>query len=244
MTNKAINLKTGKNYFHLNADKILKNNDRISSLINKSLNSAITLPIRKKKKKGKSHTDAFYADDLNNNLRKLISNDDIIFETFEKDGVFYFGHKSKNGFDFAFIDHKKNLINMWNNCFGERVFSDGDKRWDNFISISSYNYNKMIDELKLNDHKKGSNIEYDKTEPIIVGEIQFGNWGLAFYDLFKVIKANTLMDVDALIYITSTGELTNYLSDGIVTFEKMMATLKEFKKVIPIPIWLVGLDFS
>ncbi len=242
MNNKKINIKIEKNYFHLNADKILNNNGKISSHLHTSFNSTISLPTRQKKT-GKSFTEAFYADDLNIELRRLLETDTIIFEVYEKDGVFHFGHKSKNGFDFAFIDHKKNLINMWNNCFGKRVFSNGDKLWKNFLSVSSH-YDIMKDELKLDEYEKGSNITCDKTQPIIVGEIQFGNWGLGYYDLFKVIKANILMDVDALVYITSVGKLTSYLSDGIVTFEKMRATLKDFKKVIPIPIWLIGLDFT
>ena len=34
------------------------------------------------------------------------------------------------------------------------------------------------------------------------------------------------------------------LSDGIVTFDKTKKIIKEFEKVINIPIWLIGIDLN
>ena len=80
--------------------------------------------------------------------------------------------------------------------------------------------------------------------PLILGEIQFGNWALAYRDFFKVLKANVQTSVDCLIYICPTGQLESMLSDGIVTFDKTKKIIKEFEKVINIPIWLIGIDLN
>jgi hypothetical protein len=93
----------------------------------------------------------------------------------------------------------------------------------------------------------GENITYDKTlqsYPLIVGEIQFGNWALAYRDFFKVLKANVQNSIDCLIYIVPTGNLEKSLSDGIVTFDKTLRIIKDFEKVINVPVWLVGIDIK
>ena len=81
-------------------------------------------------------------------------------------------------------------------------------------------------------------------QPLIVGEIQFGNWALAYRDFFKVLKANVSNSIDCLIYIVPTGGLEGMLSDGIVTYSKAKAILQEFEKVISVPVWLIGLDIE
>ena len=78
--------------------------------------------------------------------------------------------------------------------------------------------------------------------PLIVGEIQFGNWALAYRDFFKVLKADVKNSVDWLIYIVPTGNLEKMLSDGIVTFDKTKKIMEEFSKVISVPVWLIGID--
>ena len=77
---------------------------------------------------------------------------------------------------------------------------------------------------------------------MIVGEIQFGNWALAYRDFFKVLKADVQNSVDCLIYIVPTGNLESMLSDGIVTFDKSKKIIDDFAKVISVPVWLIGVD--
>ena len=90
-------------------------------------------------------------------------------------------------------------------------------------------------------------LEYIKSpidNPLIVGEIQFGNWALAYRDFFKVLKANVQNSVDCLIYVVPTGNLESMLSDGIVTFDKTKIILEDFAKVISVPVWIIELDID
>jgi hypothetical protein len=235
---KKISLRVAEVYNHLNADKILLEEKYINDAI-MSLNEKIELEVRLKKDK----SEAFKAAELNEVIRKLINKNEILFEVYEQHGVFHFGHGNKKGFDFAFIDHELNIIKMWNNCFGERVYSDGKERYENFVKKSEI-YKKLNKTLELDKENSGIDISGERKKPIIVGEIQFGNWALKYYDLLKVFSANTTTDIDAMIYITCTGNLEKYLSDGIVTYPKVYDALQEFKKVIQVPIMLIGLDFQ
>ena len=45
------------------------------------------------------------------------------------------------------------------------------------------------------------------------------------------------------VYITVTGKLKNLLSGGIVGFEDTVKLLKEFEKVIQVPMHVIGLDY-
>ena len=74
--------------------------------------------------------------------------------------------------------------------------------------------NEYVNSASFNDYEENDDI------PLILGEIQFGNWALAYRDFFKILKANVQTSVDCLIYICPTGDLENMLSDGIVTFNK------------------------
>ena len=102
----------------------------------------------------------------------------------------------------------------------------------------------LISEELKKIEEKGQNISNleDKKTPLIVGEIQFGNWALVYRDFFKVLKADVQNSVDCLIYIVPTGELEKLLSEGIVTFDKTKKIIEEFSKVLTVPIWLIGLD--
>ena len=122
-------------------------------------------------------------------------------------------------------------------------YADGENRWEKFLKknpdlLEIANNLKKIEE-------KGKNISKSNNEtpiPLIVGEIQFGNWALAYRDFFKVLKADVQNSVDCLIYIVPTGNLEKMLSDGIVTFDKTKKIMEEFSKVISVPIWLIGID--
>ena len=117
------------------------------------------------------------------------------------------------------------------------------KRWKKFLSKNP-DLGEFADTLaKAEEH--GENIPLlDINEPLILGEIQFGNWGLVYRDFFKLLKANVQTSVDCLVYVVCTGELENLLSSSIVTFDKTVSLLKDFSKVINVPIWVVGLDIK
>lgn len=119
------------------------------------------------------------------------------------------------------------------------------QRWKKFL-----NKNPELEEISkeiINIDSIGLNIKKNKTEisqPLIVGEIQFGNWALAYRDFFKVLKADVQNNIDCLIYVVPCDNLENLLSDGIVTFGNTVKIIEEFAKVINVPVWVIGLDIE
>ena len=241
-------LKISKEYFHHHAYEILETHSMIKQSISDCFTSEISIVSRVKNKKGKL-SNAIKADDFNKELRILLKNrnNDIRFEVNEENGVFYFSSEKAaiGGFDFGFINHKKNLLKLRNLCFGELQYFDGLKRWNKFLSKNPEL--KSLSDNLLDEKNIGQDIKYitDKLDiPLIVGEIQFGNWALAYRDFFKVLKANVQNSIDCLVYVVPTGNLESMLSDGIVTYDKSIKILEEFSKVISVPIWLVGIDLE
>ncbi len=252
--NNWLDIKTGtlrisKEYYHHHAYEILNTHKLLKQKIERAFNDDININPRFKKTKG-IESKAIKADDLNKEIRNLLkssSNVNLKFEVIEERGVFYFSSENNviGGFDFAFINHKKNIYSLRNLCFGELKYHDGEVRWNQFLS-KNLDLKNIVDDV-ITIENSGKDLEYIKDEdehPLFVGEIQFGNWALAYRDFFKVLKANVQNSVDCLIYVVPTGNLENMLSDGIVTFDKTVKILDEFAKVISVPIWLIGIDIS
>ena len=203
----------------------------------------------RQKKTGSKITKGIKADVLNKELRKLLLSkleNEVKFEVNEEKGVFYFSSEKSTigGFDFAILNHKRNLTSLRNLCFGELHYHEGEKRWEEFLTKNK-NLVKIATKLEGKD-KIGVDIEFekDKETPLIVGEIQFGNWALAYRDFFKVLKANVQNSIDCLVYVVPTGNLEKMLSDGIVTFDTSFKILNDFSKVISVPVWVIGLDIK
>ena len=242
-------LYVGKEYFHHHAYEIMTTHNSLAKDFREVLTGQIAIESRLKKTR-ENFSKGIKADYLNKELRRLLgeaSDNNLKFEVVEERGVFYFSSEKSaiGGFDFAIINHTKNITALRNLCFGELQYHDGDRRWKKFL--------KKNPELELIAGRiqesafVGSDKEYQATSsdsPLIVGEIQFGNWALAYRDFFKVLKANVQNSVDCLIYIVPTGDLETMLSDGIVTFDKTKKILESFAKVISVPVWVIGLDIK
>lgn len=248
---KELNLFIKENYFHHHAYEIISSNESIYNHFHKVLNAPISIEPRIKKAKGGTiESKAIKADDLNKKIRQHLksSNENftIHLEVLEENGVFYFATGEKNaigGFDFAILNNESNLISLRNLCFGNLQYYDGNARWDKFIA-KNMNIKELADDI-IKREKLGKNIiksKNTKNDPLIVGEIQFGNWALAYRDFFKVLKADVLNNIDCLIYIVPTGNLEKLLSDGIVTYDKTVKIIEDFNKVINVPVWLIGID--
>ena len=238
-----------KEYFHHHAFEILNTHAVLRNNFLDSLNSQLLVISRVKKTK-KNNSEAIEAKALNKEIRillKAIPKNDIKLEVQEEKGVFYFSSKKNaiGGFDFGIINHHKNLIALRNLCFGEIQYHNGLKKWNDFLDKNPEL--KDIADKYLDKNQIGIDLSYTKKEgdlPLIVGEIQFGNWALAYRDFFKVLKANVQNSIDCLVYIVPTGDLESMLSDGIVTFDKTVKILEEFAKVISVPVWVVGIDIN
>jgi hypothetical protein len=244
---KQLQLIVAKEYFHHHSLEIINAYPEIKNNLISSLQNEIQISTRIKTNKG-FQTRGIKADELNKEIRILLSSvpdNRFKFEVFEENGVFYFSEEKSSigGFDFAILNHYNNIIALRNLCFGSLQYADGEKRWAKFLlkNPDLVNFAKELEELNI----KGANIEKQKTvdsPPLMVGEIQFGNWALAYRDFFKVLKADVQNSIDCLIYIVPTGKLESLLSDGIVTFDKTKKIIEEFSKVISVPVWLVGID--
>ena len=241
-------LSVSKNYFHHHANKVLNTHIKILDDLQRCFDTNIPIQttIRNKNKKA---TKGISADDLNVRLRDLLREnfDDVKFEVFEDKGVFYFSSKKSSigGFDFAFINHEKNLTSLRNLCFGELSYTDSGRRWESFLK-KNQEYIDMAQKIQ-NQSIEGIDTIYeysDEHHPLVVGEIQFGNWALVYRDFFKVLKANVQNSIDCLVYVVPTGNLESMLSDGIVTYDGTVQILKDFEKVISVPIWVIGLDLD
>tara|TARA_B110000908_G_C10091409_1_gene374203 strand:+ start:45 stop:827 length:783 start_codon:yes stop_codon:yes gene_type:complete len=243
------NLVVSEEYFHHHAYEIMNDQKKIRNDFKSTLTSEISIETRIKKTR-EDRSKGIEAGFLNKEIRRLLTivpNKKMKFEVSESKGVFYFSSKKNaiGGFDFAIINHRKNITALRNLCFGELQYHDGLERWDKFLDKNE-DLKKIADTI-LDLDENGKDIEYSKSlsdSPLIVGEIQFGNWALAYRDFFKVLKANVQNSVDCLVYIVPTGNLESMLSDGIVTFDKTKKILEDFSKVISVPVWVVGLDIK
>lgn len=247
---KKVRLSIKKQYFHHHAFEIINSHVKILDFVNRAFNNKISISPRKKSTRG-IESEAIKANDLNKQLRILLKTNkkdvDIKFEVLEENGVFYFASEKNaiGGFDFAILNNETNLLALRNLCFGELQYFDAENRWNKFLSKNPDL--KEISDKIISLELKGKNIKGEKSEasePLIVGEIQFGNWALAYRDFFKVLKADVQNNIDCLIYIVPCDNLEKALSDGIVTFDKTVKIIEEFAKVINVPVWLIGLDIE
>ena len=245
LKNETANLTISNEYFHHHAYEIISTHSTYQKQIIELLNKKISISPRIKNTK-KFQGPAIKADDLNREIRKLLSkksDSNLKFEVYEDRGVFYFSSQKGaiGGFDFAIINHERNLYALRNICFGEVQYYNGQDRWKNFLEKNP-ELEKIANYI---NEPAGEDAEYKKREndpPLLVGEIQFGNWGLVYRDLFKVLKANVQNSVDCLIYIVPDGNLVKLLSDNIVNYETTKDILIQFSKVITVPVWLIGID--
>lgn len=240
-------IKECNQYFHHHSKEILAYHENLIGNFINGLEQEIEIKTQWRKS-GNKRIKGISASLLNNEIRKLLITkfSRIKLEVEEQRGVYYFSSKNEKkigGFDFAFINSQNNLIKLRNLCFGKIKYDDGKKRWDAFLEMNDglREFSKsLIDPLDYGNDLK----ILEESEPLILGEIQFGNWALKYYDFFKLLNANVQTSVDCLIYIVATGDLEKYLSSAIVNYDKSLNAIKQFEKVINVPIWLIGLDIK
>ena len=233
--------------FFRHSDLFLKNYDQIKEAVNAALNSNINKQEfgfqKKKLKKETYYKRRIKAKPLNEAIRVNFkrSSLDFKYEVTFSDGVFDYSPKTE-GFDFAYYDDRYNLVNFRNLCFGYRPLYNGKKIWETKLKGETY-WSDLIKDNQWNN-VEGQDIEIKKLIPTVLGEIQFGNWGLVYRDILKVIQIERHIDVDLFIYITATGNLSDAISDSTVSYRKTKSIFEEYKGVLNVPIWLIGLDIK
>lgn len=231
-----------KELFHRNAELFLKNFPELRTDITNALTQNLNPIVHKIYTKKGVNYKRVTATSINSTLRgSLKTIEDIKFEVEYKEGILFDSPKT-GGFDFSIFDEELNIVNFRNYCFGERASFQGDLEWTQELDKRA-DWQSYADNLELpNLQKRGSNIIFPKNKPTVIGEIQLGNWALAYYDMFKVLHLDNLVDLDLFVYITATGNLNEYLSDGIVNYNRMESIIREYSSILKVPIWLIGID--
>jgi hypothetical protein len=229
--------------FHRNAEFFLKNFPGLKNDITNALTQNLKGIKHSLRTKNKRIVKGITADSVNKALKtSLKSIESLKFEVKYKDGVLFDSPKI-GGFDFALFDEEFNIINFRNYCFGKKVAFEGYEEWIRELNKRA-DWKALVDNMNLSYHDEldGIDLPNVKKRPTIIGEVQFANWALAYYDLFKVLHLDNLADLDLLIYITATGDLNNYLSDGNVNYLNMAQIIQEHSSILKVPIWLIGID--
>lgn len=161
------------------------------------------------------------------------------FEARIQDGIFYDSTERAGakvgGFDFCRYDSAFNLANLWDYCFGDRAIKNGKEFWESETE-SRKHWAKAKAMIAVAEDRP------EKKEPTIIGEIQFGNWAMAFRDYLKVLDGAQQQEIDLFVYLVPDGNLTRLMSDGTVNFEKATKYLQEVKRAMTVPTWIVGID--
>ena len=229
--------------FHRNAELFLKSFPTLREDITNALTQNLGGIKHSIREKNKLYYKGLTAGSINIALKKsLKSINNLKFEVEYKDGVLFDSPKT-GGFDFAMFDEEFNIVNFRNYCFGKKAVFQGIEEWTNELDKRA-DWKASADILNLPDSSENAGIDLPtiKKIPTIIGEVQFANWALAYYDMFKVLHLDNLADLDLLIYITATEDLNNYLSDGNVNFKRMENIILEYSSILKVPIWLIGLD--
>lgn len=240
-------LRVAEETFFRNSDLFLKNQkdikNEISSIINKEVTNQVLSVQIKTIRKEETFIKRINATKLNIGIRANFKKSRLNFryEVTHNEGVFYDSNRSR-GFDFSLIDETYNLVNFRNYCYGRRAIHNGPDKWKEELSKrKDWSY---LSEQLFSDSEVGLDLKVKKINPTILGEIQFGNWALAHRDILKVISTQKETDVDLFIYITATGDLSKALSSSTVNFKNMESLLNEFKNVLSMPVWLIGIDLK
>jgi hypothetical protein len=233
--------------FHKHADLYLGNYNQTKLDIEKALNK--TLNNIEFKTKSDSKKKLTYkrvgAKSLNAAIKNSLNGiPNMKFSVDFREGVFFDSSYKSAGFDFAMFDDEYNITNFRNYCFGERAIAFGQEEWEKEINQRPL-WKEVSENIGLPaKENKGIELFSKKSLPTIIGGVQFGNWGLVHYDMLNAIHIEQQTEIDLLIYITATGNLEKYLSEGIVNFKNTQQMLKKFENIIKIPIWLIGLDLK
>lgn len=250
----TVTFNIGKEYFFNNGELIIphiadKSGVNLKIGITNWLCQNYTFADTTHKSKQRGSWSGFNADEINKELRKTITSiSGIHGETHIEYGGLL--HSAKKGFDFSLYDEDCNYIKIRNACIGHPGMYNGDKTLDSL-------YKKLRE--KTDDKKRmkkkdwlyilstiptppGENAPEIKKEFTVVGEIQFGNWALAEHDLLRLINSSVKNSIDFYIYIAPTGKLSQKISTGVVTYEKVLEAITENSQLLSIPMWIIGLD--
>lgn len=246
-----VNVKIREQRFFNNGDLLLPSiKDSSGKLLKEGieewLNQSYDLTPSTHREKGETWT-GYTAGELNSALRdKMVCVSGIHGETYVDFGAIL--TKGKKGFDFSLFDEEYNIVRLRNSFVGNPGRYNGnvhlEKLNKNVLKADNSVYSKRDWKKKITDlgGVLGQNIEYDKKQYTVAGEIQFGNWALAGHDLLRLLNSAIAGEIDYYVYITATGGLQKSLSKGITNYTRVVELFSDNKQLIKTPIWVIGID--
>ena len=238
-------------FYLKSAREVLNENLLFERQIRASLHKNVVLGYVQRLVKGKAK-DGINAHSVNMAIRKQLSTiPNLNFETDIRNECFVTVNDAGN-FDFTYYDKEINFKKMWN-CLCSHSSPRNSQEllplflcnetfkneWEIFLSTHSNETETLLSEKRL--------FNIPSRSFSVAGEIQFGNWGLIYKDMFRLLSAvNKGANLDLYVYIVATDTLNSLISDQTVEYRK---ALKEFKTHtlngnIPSNIWIIPVDIK
>ena len=234
-----------REHLHHHATSVLNEHEHLRHLVEAPIVAPLTLAA-KERRQGDRRYLGVMAQSINAALKPAFGRvGGWQFEATVRDGVILGSsdHETRiEGFDIARFDERANLARLWSVCFGRRTVKEGDALWRRFIYQRPH-LSALAEELDAIG-VPGEDLVLDPLDPTVLGEIQFGNWALAYRDIMKLLAAAAETEVDLFVYVAADGRLAQMISQGTVSFDRMRDILRDYGAVVSVPTWLVGIDFA
>ena len=238
-------LVVAREHLHHHATSVLNEHDHLRDLVETPIEEPLRLSVDERRQRARRYL-GVKAQSLNAALKPAFGHvGGWQFEATVRDGVILGSsdHETRiEGFDIARFDERANLARLWSVCFGRRTVQDGQDLWRRFIYARPH-LTELAEELQ-DIGAPGEDLVLDQLEPTVLGEIQFGNWALAYRDIMKLLAAAVETEVDLFVYVAADGRLADMISQGTVNFERMRDILRDYGSVVSVPTWLGGIDFA
>ena len=234
-----------REHLHHHATSVLNEHETLRHLVEEPVGQPLRLSVTERRQ-GSRRYPGVQAQSINAALKPAFGHvGGWQFEATVRDGVILGSsdHETRiEGFDIARFDERANLARLWSVCFGRRTVQDGADLWRRFLYARPH-LADLAEELQ-DIGAPGEDLVLDQLDPTVLGEIQFGNWALAYRDIMKLLAAAAETEVDLFVYVAADGRLAEMISQGTVNFDRMRDILRDYGSVVSVPTWLVGIDFA
>lgn len=235
-----VELRIGEQYLHGHVRRVLDLNPGLEASVVAAVSGRRPIVRTERKRKGSGLT----AGSLNTGLKREFERlGGWSFEATVREGVIFDSRTldaRAEGFDLARYDAGWNVARLWSYCFGSRPIAAGANEWKR-----ARQRRPDLDAIYQDVDDRGipgADLVVQSVQSVVFGDIQFGNWGLGYRDMLRLIDADDQLRVDLFVYVTGSSGLNAMLSDGIVTFDQTKRILEQFPRLLRVPVWVVGLD--
>ena len=184
------------------------------------------------------------------------------------------GVAAREKFDLALLDECANARAFWNLLADWRRLSDAQverlkklgskhlkEHWSHCLADDLLMLNKSLGgvrSIRMGNWTGKSFREIQKEALLptldrpaagarVLGEIQFGNWALAYRDIGRILAVRQKFPqapISLFVVAVATGCLADQISSGTVNFNRSRDALSRVGNDLPVPTWLVGIDYE